>query len=160
MPAGDELGNEMKAIAHVNQRNDKAYGADNAQAKDYVNTRMSQETDKMKLANLAVVNQVQGGPDPSNGATMWDGREQALYSASDKRTSVPNPRGGGTWELHKNTMGWRISDGDYAKWKANVGSAFRAPQTSTAVAGTRNAGRSRLESTAVYGQTIFWREVR
>ena len=60
-------------------------------------------------------------------------------------------------------MGWKISDGHYAKWKKNVGKSFKAPQIRIAPThfndGKRNmnAGKTRLQSTAVYGRTIFWK---
>ena len=156
--ATTDLANEMKAIAYVNQRNSVAYGANNSQAQAFINTSLQNRTGKMQFANAAIINQLMGGPDPSNNATMWDGAEQALFPASDKRTSVPPlTRKGPNWELHQNTMGWDISNQHYATWKANVGKGFKAPQTTQAVPGTRNAGKTRLHSTAVYGRTIFWR---
>lgn len=147
----------MNSFAYVNQRNPTAaaFGANSAQADIYRQTPHDSETDKMKLANLAVVNQIRGGPDPSGGATNWDGRDQAVIPASETRRSVPAAQYGGargTWEVHKNTIGWKISDADYAKWKANVGPGFRAPQES-------NSGRSgSYVSTAVWGGTIFWKK--
>jgi RHS repeat-associated protein len=150
--AGYELGTEMKAIAYVNQRNGVAYGAHNEQSDDYRSKSFANETDKMRLANLAIVNQVTGGWDPSNGATGWDGREQALFADDDKRAST------GNFEIRKNTGGWSIRNEDYAKWKQNVGKGFVAPQVSEAAVG-RNKGQIRYYSTAVYGNTIFW-EIR
>jgi hypothetical protein len=59
-----------------------------------------------------------------------------------------------------NTMGWNISDSHYEAWKGNIGSSFNAPQTKVAPGnykGYRNEGKLRLQSTAVYLQTIFWK---
>lgn len=152
MKASEELKKEMGAIATVHQINKIAYGDKSQQAKIFNDTPLEDRKGKMQMANWAVINAVTGGFDYSYGATNWDGAEQSLYSDSDKRTSVPNPNGRGTWELHKNTIGWSISDEHYAKWKQNVGRGFKAPQTSVA----RN-GRIGFDSTAVYGRTIFWR---
>lgn len=62
------------------------------------------------------------------------------------------------WILHMNDSGWRMSDEHYTKWKKNVGRIFKAPQIRTATAGI-NKGRIRLESTAVYARSIFWKVV-
>ena len=59
------------------------------------------------------------------------------------------------YELHMNTMGWKISDEHYSLWKANVGERFKAPQEKKAVAG-KLKGEMGLRSTAVYCRTIFW----
>lgn len=58
-----------------------------------------------------------------------------------------------------------ISDKDYQNWKHNIGKKFKAPQVSY----TPNNGKKfdkyyesnviRLKSTAVYGKTIFWKEL-
>ena len=151
-PAGSELANEMKAIAWVNTRNNVAFGANSLDAKRYKSTAFGSQDAKMKLANLAIVNQVQGGPDTSNGAVAWDGMEQAQYPGTDKRAHIPNPNGPGTWQLHQNTIGWSISNADYAKWRQNVGKSFRAPQVSTT-----SSGKIGYYSTAVWGRTISWR---
>lgn len=74
-----------------------------------------------------------GGTDYSYEATMWDGA--STY-------------------------------GHYAKWKKNVGKTFKAPQIRIAPThfydGKRNmnAGKTKLQSTAVYGRTIFWKETK
>ena len=57
------------------------------------------------------------------------------------------------YELHMNTMGWKISDEHYSLWKANVGGRFKAPQEKKAVAG-KLKGEMGLRSTAVYCRTI------
>ena len=82
---------------------------------------------------------------------MWDGAEQAQFSLDDTRRST------GRFEIHMNTMGWKISNEHYAKWKKNVGKSFKAPQTRVAsmyLGGEKkrnmNAGKTRLKSTAVY----------
>lgn len=154
--SGDELANEMNAIAWVNTRNGEAYGARSPDAQRYNNTAFGNQDDKMKLANLAIVNQLRGGPDPSNGAGFWDGMEQAQFPDSNKSRSVKVTTSDGrrqSWELHKNTIGWSISDEHYAKWKKNIGGSFRAPQVSKTA-----AGKIGYHSTAVWGRTIFWRK--
>ncbi len=150
-----DLKKEMFSIASVHQKNNLAYGANSDKAKEYLGLTPSQiNGSKFKTtANAAVINAVTGGFDYSNGAIMWDGREQALFPASDNRRST------GSFELHMNTMGWNISDSHYSTWKANIGSAFQAPQQKAAPANFgnyRNKGLMRLHSTAVYGETIFW----
>ncbi|MGC4129278.1 MAG: hypothetical protein QM564_06895 [Bergeyella sp.] len=151
-----ELAQEMGAIASVHQNNKTAYGANSAQAKLFTNTDLEDRTGKMQLANWSIINAVTGGKDYSNGANMWDGAEQAMFPASDTRAST------GRFELHMNTMGWSITDAHYSKWKQNVGSSFQAPQIRVSPMnypqkGYYNAGKIRLQSTAVYGSTIFWK---
>ena len=65
----------------------------------------------MRTAIAAEINALLGGRDYSNGATMWDGAEQAQFSLDDTRRST------GRFEIHMNTMGWKISNEHYAKWK-------------------------------------------
>ncbi len=148
----EELKKEMGAIAYVHQTNKTAYGDTSTQAKLFNDTSLQNRQGKMQLANWAVINAITGDFDYSYGATNWDGAEQSMFPDSDKRTSVPNPNGKGTWELHKNTVGWSISDEHYDKWKQNVGSKFKAPQTSVS-----RSGKIGYHSTAVYGRTIFWK---
>jgi hypothetical protein len=152
----DDLKKEMFAIASVHQKNSLAFGANSSKAKEYLALTPSQiNSSKFKTtANAAVINALTGGFDYSYGATMWDGREQALFPASDNRRST------GQFELHMNTMGWSISDSHFKTWEANVGSAFQAPQQKAAPANFgnyQNKGLMRLQSTAVYGETIFWK---
>ena len=155
----DEMMKEMYAIASVHQRNSKAYGVNSEPAKDFRKKGESQRNDLplMRTAIAAEINALLGGTDYSYGATMWDGAEQAQFSSNDMRRST------GRFEIHMNTMGWKISDGHYAKWKKNVGKSFKAPQIRIAPThfndGKRNmnAGKTRLQSTAVYGRTIFWK---
>jgi len=155
----DEMMKEMYAIASVHQRNSKAYGVNSEPAKDFRKKGESQrnELPLMRTAIAAEINALLGGTDYSYGATMWDGAEQAQFSSNDMRRST------GRFEIHMNTMGWKISDGHYAKWKKNVGKSFKAPQIRIAPThfndGKRNmnAGKTRLQSTAVYGRTIFWK---
>jgi hypothetical protein len=152
----DDLKNEMFSIASVHQKNSLAYGKDSPKASEYMSLTPTQ-INKSKFrttANAAVINAISGGQDYSNGATMWDGREQSLFPASDNR------RSDGKWELHMNTMGWNISDSHFSTWKSNVGSGFQAPQQKAAPANFgnyQNKGLMRLNSTAVYGETIFWK---
>lgn len=67
-----------------------------------------------------------------------------------------------------NTMGWNISPKHYAQWKNNIGKLFKAPMIRAARDSfynsvtkksnpNPNAGKMRLQSTAVYGRTIFWK---
>jgi RHS repeat-associated protein len=147
----EDLRCEMFAIAYVHERNDKAYGANSQKAKDFLNQTPEQNNSNnfRTTANAAVINALTGGPDYSNGATQWDGMEQALYPESENRCHVDG------YELHMNTMGWKISDEHYSIWKANVGERFKAPQEKKAVAG-KLKGEMGLRSTAVYCRTIFW----
>ena len=159
----DEMMKEMYAIASVHQRNSKAYGVTSDPAKDFrkKNENQRNELPLMRTAIAAEINALLGGRDYSNGATMWDGAEQAQFSLDDTRRST------GRFEIHMNTMGWKISNEHYAKWKKNVGKSFKAPQTRVApmyLSGEKkrnmNAGKTRLKSTAVYGRTIFWKETK
>ncbi|KFF11694.1 hypothetical protein IW15_15930 [Chryseobacterium soli] len=148
---GTELKKEIYSIASVHEQNGEAYGGSSAQAESFRDTEKTDRNGtKMQVAVGAVINAVTGGADYSNGAKQWDGKEQALFPASDNRKST------GRFELHMNTMGWNISDGDYAKWKGAVGSGFQAPQVKAATTGM-NKGKIRLQSSAVYNQTIFWK---
>lgn len=113
----------------------------------------------MQLAVAGVINALNKGKDFSNGADMWDGKEQAMFLPKDTR------RSNGKFELHMNTMGWTIADEHYAKWKQSVGKPFLAPQHRAAPdnypnpngkGGYFNKGKMRLKSTAVYNGTIFW----
>ena len=154
----DELLYEMAAIAYVHlHRNKVVYGKNSAAAKLFRNTQLEKRTGKLQKANWAVVNAAVKGTDYSGGADAWDGAEQSLYADSETRGSVmlKTSRGEISIELHMNTMGWDISNELYNKWKANVGSGFKAPQRRTATTG-RNKGQIRLYSAAVYGKTIFW----
>ena len=151
-----DLKKEMFAIASVHQSNSLAYGANSDKAKEYLALSPSEiNNSKFKTtANAAVINAVTGGIDYSYGATMWDGREQSFFPATDNRGS------NGKWELHMNTMGWNISDSHYNTWKTNVGAGFNAPQQKASPANFgnyNNKGMMRLQSTAVYGETIFWK---
>ena len=91
-----------------------------------------------------------GGFDYSYGATQWDGAEQALYPVTEDDGHKDG------YELHMNTMGWKISDEHYRKWSDNIGDGFKAPQEKKATVGP-NKGKIRLRSTAVYNGTIFWK---
>ncbi len=150
----DELKFEMFSIASVFQKNKEAYGGTSDQAKNFRSiSPEARNNTKMQFAIAAQINVLNKGKDYSNGADMWDGAEQAMFPATDKRRST------GRFELHMNTMGWTISDEHYAKWKNNVGSSFVAPQHRPApdnYGGYKNKGKMRLKSTAVYNRTIFW----
>lgn len=153
-----ELVSEMLGIAYVHENNKTAYGANNPQADAFRNTSNSERNaTNMSVAIFAVISVItKAFSDPSNGATHWDGAEQAQYPASDTRGSTGGRR---SFEIHMNTIGWSISNEHYQKWKENVGSSFKAPQYREATIG-RNKGKVRFISTAVWAKTIFWKEVK
>ncbi|VXC58374.1 hypothetical protein CHRYSEO8AT_710001 [Chryseobacterium sp. 8AT] len=154
VPLGTELKKEMYAIASVHEQNDKAYGNSSASAEEFRDTdKADRNRTKMQIAVGAVINARTGGVDYSNGASQWDGAEQGLFPASDNRKST------GRFELHMNTMGWNISDAHFEKWKGAIGSGFQAPQVKAATTGM-NKGKIRLNSTAVYNKTIFWKATK
>ena len=163
-----ELSKEMAAIAFVHlHKNDTAYGATSSQAKLFSQKPPKDRIGKMQLANWAIINAgVPNGYDYSFGANAWDGAEQSLFEETEVRASVPLTSINGktrSIELHMNTMGWNIEEEHYEKWKQNVGSRFKAPRVRVApdnypAKGYYNKGKIRLHSTAVYGQTIFWKE--
>ena len=171
---GESSGNPMEtyAIAYVHKRNRVAYGEGSNKANHFLRTSNEGRNDEnaMVYAIGGVINAYTGGYDYSNGATMWDGAEQAEYPAEFTDFKTPYECRNGkkiTIELHKNTMGWSISDNDYEKWKKNVGSKFKAPQVSyTSKTRTFKGNKYythnaiKLVSTAVYGKTIFWKELR
>jgi hypothetical protein len=159
----DDLKKELYAIAYVNKRNVVANGAGTEKAKSLSDKTPEQRNKSAfhKTAVAAVLNAYAGGIDYSYGATMWDGREQSLYPASNNNASQDG------FELHMNTMGWSISDEHYATWKKNVGKEFKSPQQKaspqnypkTSNRGAyNNKGKKCLKSTAVYGETIFWKQ--
>ena len=161
----DELKYEMFAIASVLQRNNEAYGGSSDQAQLFLGTSVDgRNGTKMQLANAATINAITGGFDYSYGATGWDGQDQAMFPASN--TNFRDYIGKRRVELHKNTMGWSISDAHYSKWKTNVGKGFNAPQTSYTPSGQGDFNKYftpnaiKLKSTAVYGGTIFWKELK
>jgi hypothetical protein len=154
----DDLKKEMFAIASVHQRNKKAYGVSSEPAKDF-REKTNGQRNKLPLMRTAIaaeLNALTNGEDFSFGATMWDGAEQAQFPESEQRKS------NGKFEIHMNTMGWKISPEHYKKWKENVGKSFKAPMIRRARNSfngkpNMNAGKYRLKSTAVYGRTIFWK---
>jgi hypothetical protein len=159
----DNLKKEMFAIASVHQRNKLAYGADSDKAKEYLALTPSQvnKSQFKTTANAAIINALTDGFDYSYGATMWDGAEQGLFPSSNNDRSVFYKNK--SFELHMNTMGWNISDSHYMSWKANIGPTFKAPKRKVAPANFgkyQNKGLIRLQSTAVYGETIFWKEIQ
>lgn len=155
-----DLKNEMFAIASVHQVNNTAYGADSDKAKEYLalSPKEINKSEFKMTANAAVINALTGGQDLSFGANMWDGKEQSLFSATNNDRSVEyNDK---SIELHMNTMGWNISNFHYNTWKCNVGTGFNAPQKKAAPSNFEsytNKGKMRLQSTVVYGETIFWK---
>ena len=160
----EDLKKEMYAIASVHQRNSKAYGISSEPAKDFRSKSAKERNDLplMRTAIAAEINALKNGIDYSYGATMWDGAEQAQFSENEQRKS------NGHFEIHMNTMGWNISPKHYAQWKNNIGKSFKAPMIRAARDSfynsvtkksipNPNAGKMRLQSTAVYGRTIFWK---
>src|SRR6218665_926192 len=149
---------EVFAIASVHQRNKVAYGTNSAQAKVFRNTPEADRNGTfMQTAIAAEINAINSGTDYSYGATMWDGQEQSLID-SDIYSS-------GGFEYHMNTMGWTISDDHYESWKEAVGSKFKAPPkkyTPGKYSGNKfaTANTIALKSTAQYGKTIFWKELK
>lgn len=149
----DEIHDEIFAIAEVYKVNTKAYGGLSSKAQQYLaNTdEKNNKNDFRKAANASIIyTQRSGNPtEYSNGATNWDGKEQALYDTDNSRQDG--------YELHMNTWGWKISDEHYKKWKENIGvEIFKAPQEKKATTST-NKGKICAKSTAVYGETIFWK---
>ena len=155
----EELKKEMFAIASVHYYHPEhhAYGATSDKAKEYLEMNpKSINNDKFKkTANAAIINAQIGGPDYSNHASNWDGRDQALTSIDNDDRSVIIDRK--SIELHMNTMGWTMSDEHYEKWKKAVGDDFKAPKRKMARVG-ENQGKIKYKSTAVYGETVFWKE--
>ncbi|MDO4897025.1 MAG: hypothetical protein Q3971_06645 [Moraxella sp.] len=148
-----ELSREMFAIASVLKRNKVAYGIDSAPAREFAKAiPIKRNGTKMQLAVGAVINAEIGGRDYSNGATHWDGMEQATaFPASFKGAS------NGKFESHRNTWGWEISQEHYDKWRQFIGAKFvDAGRIHPATVG-RNKGKIRAKSTAVYKGTIFWK---
>lgn len=152
----DELAYEMAAIAYIyTYRNRVAFGINSAKAKEFRNMKISRRTGDMAKAIWSLINAIRNVKDYSNGAKQWDGPEQAMYPET---VTTLHPSDHPNWILHMNDSGWRMSDEHYAKWKKNVGKIFKAPQVRTATVGV-NKGKIRLESTAVYARSIFWKVV-
>lgn len=158
-----ELTLEMFAIASVHKVNKIAYGFNSEQAKLFRNTNIEKRNGtKKQLAVGAIIFSLTSDLDASNGATMWDGAEQAAFEETDDRYST------GIFEIHMNTMGWTISDEHYEKWKEGVerlGASFKIPKEKyTPGENPKNkystSGTIALESTAVYLGTIFWKELK
>ncbi|MBF4518200.1 hypothetical protein IRZ71_17690 [Flavobacterium sp. ANB] len=158
-----ELAMEMFAIASVHKINKIAYGSDSDQAQLFREKEIEKRNGtKMQLAIGALIYSLTSENDASNGATMWDGAEQAQFLPNDNRFST------GKFEIHMNTMGWTISDEHYKKWKIGVeklGGTFNVPQEKYTPGVNPNNRFSTsetiaLESTAVYLGTIFWKELK
>ncbi len=157
---GVESKEEMYAIASVHQRNKIAYGANAPLAKTFLDTSVDKQSGAMQLSNAAMINALTGGFDYSNGADQWDGAEQAMIPKAnmDKASN-------GKIMYKMNTMGWSISDADYMSWKSAVENKFgtgkfTVPQNKAAMhnyGDMTNKGKTRLNSTAQYGLTIFWK---
>ncbi|WP_264551004.1 hypothetical protein [Flavobacterium sp. N2038] len=153
---------ELFAIASVHKRNKIAYGV-NAPAAIKFRKKKDDERNETNMihAIAAEINVLQNGEDFSNGAVQWDGAEQAHLPKDEDSTS------NGTFMFKVNVMGWDITDELYEKWKLNVSSKFgseyfNVPQKKYAVenyGGMKNKNKIRLQSTAQYCLTIFWKEV-
>ncbi|NML69285.1 hypothetical protein HHL23_05690 [Chryseobacterium sp. RP-3-3] len=159
----EELELEMLAIASVHKINKVAYGISSKQAILFRNTKIGKRNNtKMQLALSAIIRSLTTNEDPSNGATMWDGAEQAAFSIEDDRFST------GKFEIHMNTMGWSISAAHHSAWKKGVerlGASFEAPEEKYTPGKNPNNKYSTmntiaLESRAVYLGTIFWKELK
>lgn len=159
----EELTLEMRAIASVHKINKIAFGFNSDQAKLFRKTDIEKRNNsKKQLAVEAIIHSFTSDQDASNGATMWDGAEQAAFEEKDDRYST------GNFEIHMNTMGWTISDEHYKKWKEGVEklrASFKAPQEKYTPGKNPNnrystADTIALESTAVYLGTIFWKELK
>ncbi|WP_337966793.1 hypothetical protein [uncultured Flavobacterium sp.] len=168
----DDLRKELFAIASALERNSIAYGENSALAKKFRSTSKEKRNGtKMQYAIAAEINVLTNGFDYSYGADAWDGQDQTMFTSTDYRLST------GTYELHKNTLGWTISDEHYKIWSKNVGKNFDAPQISfTPYFDKKSAskfderyiknneyykeGRINLKSTAVYNGTIFWKVLK
>lgn len=154
---------EMFAIGSTHQRNKIAYGVDNANAKTFLETSLEERSGGMANANAAIVNALIGGTDYSNGADQWDGAEQAMVPDANKDLAS-----NGTYMYKMNVMGWSITDDHYKSWKTAIEDKFgtgkfTAPQSKAALqdySGMKNKGLTRLNSTAQYGLTIFWKTTK
>lgn len=148
---------EMFSIASVNYNyKETAFGENSTAAKDFRKRGIEERNNtKMQLAISAIINALTGGIDYSNGARYWDGKEQALYSEDDDRIRDEDKK----YVIHMNTRGWNILDEHYKNWKETIGSSFQAPQMKYSPSGI-NKGKITYESTAVWGRTIFWKDVK
>jgi RHS repeat-associated protein len=151
---------EMFAIASVHQRNKIAFGASAPLAKKFLNTDIDERGGAMQTANAAIINAFTGGVDYSKGAVQWDGAEQAMVPKAN--LNLPS---NGHFIYKMNVMGWSMTDEHYSSWKGAVESKFGSgkftvPHQKVATynyGGMKNEGKIRLQSTAQYGLTIFWK---
>lgn len=148
---------EMFSIASVNYNyKETAFGENSTAAKDFRKKTIEERNNtKMQIAISAIINAFTGGKDYSNSARYWDGKEQALYSEDDDRIRDEDKK----YVIHMNTRGWSILDEHYKSWKEAIGSSFQAPQMKYSPSGI-NKGKITYESTAVWGRTIFWKDVK
>lgn len=161
---------EIFALAEVFKVNKKAYGATSKLAKEFLKKtdKENNSWESRKAAYAAIIyTDVNANPNKySNGATHWDGKEQAIY-ITDKRGvtdekfkeiegEFTDDSSKSKFELHMNTWGWYIKDNHYKEWKKNIGTSFQAPQKKKATYGI-NKDKICALSTVVYNQTIFWK---
>jgi RHS repeat-associated protein len=149
---------EMNGIAsaHIRNPTNTAFARNAEAAMDFQNDTERERNDSKgkKTAINATINAYQG-VDRSNGATNWDGVDQAIVTGENRNIS------GGV--SHAYLEGWTIKTKHYNSWKKNIedsGRTFRAPQHIKANenAASYNRGKYRKESTAQIALTIFMRE--
>jgi RHS repeat-associated protein len=112
-------------------------------------------------AFAAAIYVLTGGQDMSNGATAWDGLDQAAMSSAGSYKGYVN---------HQNSWGWSISDEHWETWTGSVKNSKWAKNqllgwnkkfgTSNFAASQHtlnNKGKTRAFSSASYGSTIFWK---
>lgn len=149
---------EMFSLAsvHHNYPKEAAFGKNSKAAKDFRKKETQERNNtKMQIAIAAIINALTDGQDYSNGARYWDGKEQALYSEDDDRVHDDDKN----YVIHMNTRGWTILDEHYKSWKDAIGTSFKAPQKKYSPSGI-NKNKITYESTAVWGRTIFWKDVK
>lgn len=107
------VNDEVFAIAEVFKVNKKAYGATSTQAKEFLKgtDKDNKAWESRKAAYAAIIyTDLTANPTKySNGATHWDGREQAIYSTDKRGVSADgeftDDKSKSKFELHMNTWG-------------------------------------------------------
>lgn len=155
---------EFFAIASVHKRNKVAYGVNSDFAKKFraLSSPERNKNEAIKYSIAAEINALVGGKDYSNGAKQWDGAEQTHLPAT-----TPDIASNGKFMFKINVMGWDITDEHFASWKSRVSKKFgekyfNVPAKKYAVenyGGMTNKNKIRLNSSAQYGLTMFWKEV-
>ena len=132
----EELKYEMFALASVYKVNKVAFAKSSNTKKIYTEKtpqqRNTKKVEKIAIESIIKVYFLNKEKDWSNGANMWDGAEQAMFPIEEDSFFIKrNKKSTTRFELHMNTMGWRISDEHYQKWKKGVtdlGVTFKAPK--------------------------------